>query len=576
MPVLRVALAQINPTVGDFAGNAAKIHKMALAAHRQGADLAVFPEMALAGYPIEDLARRQDFLTAARQELEHLARNLADSGARELVVIVGLPTSASLHDTSLPNPYALAHNTAATIQDGRVIGLYHKHQLPNYAVFDEYRIFTSGTAVSAVHINGIDVAIAICEDIWQDGSPLSDLAPLKPGLLVVLNGSPFERDKANVRIPLVVERAQELDAPIAYVNLVGGQDDLVFDGDSFIVSRGGKLISRAPSFVEHLLITDIEATDAHTNRRGLVENLALINAEPTRPQHHGKAAGVISAESSQLEQVWNALVLGLRDYVIKNGFPSVVLGLSGGIDSAVCASLAVDALGADRVFGVSMPSQWSSDHSQTDAHILAQNTGLSLRTEAIADLVAPFDSQLNLSGTAAENIQARARGMVLMSLSNAEGHLVLTTGNKTELAVGYSTIYGDSVGGFAPLKDVPKMLVWDLARWRNAQAHRLNQTAPIPEASISKPPSAELRPGQLDQDTLPDYPELDAIVAAYVDEAKSVDDIVHEGHNRNVVERIIRLINVSEWKRRQGAIGPKISGMAFGRDRRLPITVKRN
>ena len=573
MPVLRVALAQTNPRLGDFSANSAEILSHVRSAFEAGADLVAFPEMAITGYPIEDLARRPDFLKRSREAVDALAERIASAGHGSIPVIVGFPSGPVSAAPADGNPHAIAHNSAAVLQEGRVIGVYHKRHLPNYSVFDEYRNFVPGTGTAVVHVAGVDVGLAICEDVWQDNGPLDDLAAGHPGLVVVINGSPFERDKDDVRLPLIARQAEKLNAHIAYVNLVGGQDDLVFDGDSFVVSNGGRLIARSPRFAEHLLIVDMDLPEAQLDRRAQIKNLALIETETPVRRHIPLTAPLISEPNpDSREQVWNALVLGLRDYVNKNGFPSVVLGLSGGIDSAVCAAIAVDALGADRVFGVSMPSQWSSDHSRSDADDLAERLGVHLRTEAIAGMVQPVEEQLGLSAVAAENLQARMRGVILMGLSNAEGHLVLTTGNKTEIAVGYSTIYGDSVGGFAPIKDVPKTLVWDLARWRNEIAESAGLVAPIPENSITKPPSAELRPGQVDQDTLPEYDVLDSILDAYITHNRSRDEVISLGFDSQTVDRVIGLVDRAEWKRRQGAIGPKISEMAFGRDRRLPIT----
>ena len=573
MPVLRLALAQTNPRLGDFAANSSAILVDVQRAFESGADLVAFPEMALTGYPIEDLARRPDFLRRSREHLDALAADIKSAGHGSMPVIVGFPSGPVVAPSTHGNPHAIAHNSAAVIQDGRVMGVYHKRHLPNYSVFDEYRNFVPGASTAVIHVAGTDVGLAICEDAWQDNGPFEDLAALAPGLVVVINGSPFERDKDDVRLPLIAKRAQEVNAHVAYVNLVGGQDDLVFDGDSFIVSPGGLVVARAPRFSPHLLIADLNVPDAHLERRGRVSNLSLIETATHSHSHIPMPATQLSEpHPDSREQVWNALTLGLRDYVNKNGFPSVILGLSGGIDSAVCAAIAVDALGADRVFGVSMPSQWSSDHSRSDADDLAERLGIDMRTEAIADIVSPVEEQLHLNGVAAENLQARMRGVILMGLSNAEGHLVLTTGNKTEIAVGYSTIYGDSVGGFAPLKDVPKMLVWDLARWRNEQAQAAGLVEPIPENSIAKPPSAELRPGQVDQDSLPPYEILDDILDAYITRRLSREDVVRLGFDAATVDRVIGLVDRAEWKRRQSAIGPKISEMAFGRDRRLPIT----
>jgi NAD+ synthase (glutamine-hydrolysing) len=363
----------------------------------------------------------------------------------------------------------------------------------------------------------------------------------------VLNGSPFETGKRNTRIELIADLAKKQRTAVCYTNLVGGQDDLVFDGDSLVVDATGTQVARAKRFESDLLVVDIENKNEISGRQE-------------------------QSSESELEEIWNALVLGLRDYAVKNSFRSVVLGLSGGIDSAVCAALAVDALGKDAVFGVKMPSAYSSEHSISDADDLASRLGINIRSAPIESAFNLFESELGLEGLAAENIQARIRGLILMAISNAENHLTLTTGNKTELSVGYSTIYGDSVGGFAPIKDVKKTLVWDLARWRNEKAESQNQVSPIPENSISKPPSAELRPGQVDQDSLPEYDILDDILDQYIQRMLGRDEIIASGYATDLVDRIITLVDRAEWKRRQGAIGTKISGMAFGRDRRLPIT----
>ncbi len=576
MPLLRVALGQTNPRVGDMTANAAGIVAMARDALAQGADLVAFPEMSLTGYPIEDLALRPEFLARAHQHLETLAATLAAEGLANVPVIVGFP-SGPLRDRARHVEHAIAHNSAAVLADGRVIGVYNKHHLPNYSVFDEYRIFRSADGVTILRVNECDVALAICEDIWHDHGPVEAIAAEQPGLMLVINGSPFERDKDDVRVPLVARRAEQTRAHVAYVNMVGGQDDLVFDGDSFVTGPGGLVIARAPKFVEHLLVVDLELPDARVRAGQHGANVTVIDLPVVAREHPPLvAASADETMTDAREAVWNALVLGLRDYVTKNGFPGVVLGLSGGIDSAVCASLAVDALGPSGVLGISLPSRYSSDHSRDDAADLAGRLDVEYRVEPIADGVATLEDQLGLEGVAAENLQARIRGVILMGISNSTGQLVLTTGNKSEIAVGYSTIYGDSVGGFAPIKDVPKMLVWELARWRNDLAHRRGETPPIPENSIAKPPSAELRPGQVDQDSLPDYEVLDAILAMYVTDRASRDEIVGAGYDATEVDRIIDLVDRAEWKRRQGAIGPKISEMSFGRDRRLPITYRRD
>lgn len=575
MPRLRLALAQTNPVLGDLEGNSREIIRLTREAAEAGSDLVAFGEMAISGYPIEDLAMRPSFLAAAHDRVDRLAVELAEAGLGDVPVIVGHPDGPfepRLLGTSNA-PTAIAQNAASVLQGGRVVARYAKHHLPNYSVFDEYRIFIPGDELLVIRLKGIDVALLICEDLWRDGGPVSRVLTADAGLLVVINGSPYERDKDEVRLPLVTRRATETDTIVAYVNLVGGQDDLVFDGDSVVVDRDGGILARAPQFREHLLVVDLEP-EAATHAQ-LPDDVRRIELSPGAVDSEKPPIAADMAElPDDRQQIWDAIVLALRDYVEKNRFPSVILGLSGGIDSAVCAAIAADAIGAERVFGVSMPSRWSSDHSRSDADDLAERIGLHYRTEAIADLVIPFENQLGLTDIAAENLQARTRGVILMGLSNQEGHLVLTTGNKSELAVGYSTIYGDSVGGFAPLKDVPKILVWELARWRNAHAESLGLTPPIPENSISKPPSAELRPGQTDQDSLPDYEELDAILEAYINGGLSIADIVELGFDTATVQRITTLVDRAEWKRRQSAIGPKISRTAFGRDRRLPITYR--
>lgn len=578
MPRLRLALGQSNPTVGDLRGNAEQVLAAAREAHAAGADLLALGEMALTGYPIEDLASRPSFLAAATRAVGDLATRLAAEGLGDLVVIVGHPDGPHLpRELGTSNaPTAIAQNVASVLHRGEVVARYAKHHLPNYSVFDEYRVFIPGDELLVLRIRDIDVALIVCEDLWRDGGPVGRVLEADAGLLVVINASPFERDKDEVRLPLVTRRAVETDTVVAYVNIVGGQDDLVFDGDSVVVDGSGTILARAPQFAEHLLVVDVHAEAAtDTPLPPSVARVAIAaHASPAATSARPALPRDVAELPDDLEQIWSALVLGVRDYVGKNGFRSVILGLSGGIDSAVCAVIAADALGADRVHGVSMPSRWSSDHSRSDADDLAERLGVQYSVEPIADLVAPVESQLALDGVAAENLQARIRGIILMGLSNMHGHLVLTTGNKTELAVGYSTIYGDSVGGFAPIKDVPKTLVWELARWRNAHAVARGETPPIPENSIAKPPSAELRPGQVDQDTLPPYELLDAVLEAYITRHLGKDDIVGLGYDHDLVHRITGLVDRAEWKRRQGAIGPKISGMAFGRDRRLPITYR--
>ena len=543
MPALRLAMAQINPTVGDLAGNSAQILEKVQQAQDLGAHLVLFPELALTGYPIEDLALSKDFLNDSGKALENLAKELAKRGQEHIRVVVGYPALAKN-----PTSWAIGQNCASLIFDGKVQASYAKHHLPNYSVFDEYRVFVPGDQLLTFEIDGLRFATVICEDIWQSGGPVSQIASHDVDLTLVLNGSPFERSKTDTRLELVSGLASKQSTAVAYVNLVGGQDDLVFDGNSFVIDAGGKEIARAKQFDTDLMVVEVES-----------KNSIKSVTESTKTQ-------------GDLAQVWNALVLGVRDYVQKNEFQSVVLGLSGGIDSAVCAAVAVDAIGSKNVFGVSLPSKYSSDHSLSDAAMLAKNTGLVYSTEPIETYVEQFVEKLKLQGLAAENLQARIRAIVLMAKSNTYGHLLLSTGNKTELAVGYSTIYGDAAGGYAPIKDVEKTLVWDLARYRNELATKQGNTPPIPEASISKPPSAELRPDQLDQDSLPEYAVLDRILELHIEQRMSESEIITQGLDATTVESVIRLVSASEWKRRQSAIGPRITKLAFGRERRLPIT----
>ena len=544
---LRIALAQVNPTVGDVTGNAARVREAVSDSAAAGADLVVLPEMVLTGYPVEDLALRPSFQDASRAAAHALAVDLAADGHGDLPVLLGY---LDYLDDSAParagRPRRAPVNAAALLRDGTVAARYVKHHLPNYGVFDEARYFVPGDEPLVVEVAGRRVGVAICEDLWQDGGPVAWSRELDCDVLAVLNASPYERDKDDVRLDLCRARAAEADAVLVYVNMVGGQDELVFDGDSMVVTAQGDLLARAPQFTPALLVVDVEAAEP--------------DASLTLPRLDAHA------------EVYAALQLCLADYVRKNGFRSVLLGLSGGIDSALVAALACDAIGADAVFGVAMPSVYSSAHSVDDAYDLAARTGLSIRTVPIAPMVDAYQSQLALTGLAEENLQARVRGTTLMGISNAEGHLVLATGNKSELAVGYSTIYGDAVGGFAPIKDVPKTLVWELARWRNAVAVERGEQPPIPPNSIAKPPSAELRPGQQDTDSLPEYPILDEMLEAYVAGDRSGRELVADGHDPDLVERILRLTDLAEYKRRQYPPGTKISLRAFGRDRRLPIT----
>ena len=549
---LRVALAQINPTVGDLVGNAALICTYMDQAKKAGADVIVFPEMVLTGYPVEDLAMRASFRSASKAALAQLVNSLDPS----IVCVVGYLDQS---------PSGAPQNTVAIIYGSKVAATYTKRHLPNYGVFDEFRNFVPGDSTLVIRIKGVDIGIAICEDIWHS---LADLAVRKPGLVLVPNGSPYERNKDDVRLALVQKRAKEIGAPLAYVNMTGGQDDLVFDGDTIVVDAQGALISRAAQFQDQLLVVDIEAATQTSTPDVVISESSAEAADSLAP--------AIAARMSDNEEIWNALVMGLRDYVAKNKFRSVVVGLSGGIDSALVAAIAVDALGAKCVNGVAMPSKYSSDHSVQDATAFAANTGIHFRTVEIEPMVNSFMQSITLKGIAGENIQARVRGTTLMGISNQEGHMVLATGNKSELAVGYSTLYGDAVGGFAPIKDIYKTDVWALATWRNAQAVAAGQTPPIPERSITKEPSAELRPDQKDSDSLPDYPLLDSVLRLYVDEDHGFEALLKDGFDEELIRRVISLVDKAEYKRRQYPPGTKVSGRAFGKDRRLPMTSRWN
>jgi NAD+ synthase (glutamine-hydrolysing) len=573
---MRIALAQVDPTVGDLAGNAAQVRGQTRKAAESGAHLVAFPEMMLTGYPVEDLVFRDTFVAASQAAVEALARDLAADGLGHVAVIVGyLDADGQSRLDAEAAPGRGARNAAAVIAGGRVQARYFKHHLPNYGVFDEDRYFVPGGALAVVRLDRVDVALTICEDLWQAGGPFTAAGEAGVGLVVNINGSPYEIDKEDVRLRLVRRRAAEARATVAYVNLVGGQDELVFDGGSMVVAADGTVLARAAQFSEELLLIDLDLPDAGDDMAldvaaGLrIERTTVpVRLTPNDIRIEGSVAERVTEEAA----VWQALVTGLRDYVHKNGFRSVIIALSGGVDSSVVAAIAVDALGAGQVHGVSLPSGHSSQHSREDAAELARRTGLNFTTHPIQPMVDAFQASLALEGLAAENLQARVRGVILMALSNQDNHLVLTTGNKSELSVGYSTLYGDSVGGFNPIKDVPKTTVWRLARWRNAEAERRGEVPPIPENSITKPPSAELRPGQVDTDSLPPYDQLDALLADYIDGDLGRQALLAAGHDPELVARVVRLVDLAEYKRRQAAPGPKISIKAFGRDRRLPIT----
>ncbi|WP_261674927.1 NAD+ synthase [Streptomyces lusitanus] len=577
MPQLRLALNQIDSTVGDLAGNAETIVRRTRESAGQGAHLVAFPEMALTGYPVEDLALRSSFVEASRASLRALAARLADEGLGDVPVVVGYLDRSAAAQPKYGQPAGAPRNAAAVLHRGEVALSFAKHHLPNYGVFDEFRYFVPGDTLPVVRVHGVDVALAICEDLWQDGGRVPAARSARAGLLLSVNASPYERDKDDTRLELVRKRAQEAGCTTAYLAMMGGQDDLVFDGDSIVVGADGEVVARAPQFSETCLLVDLDLPAAASDApEGVVDDglrieRVVLSEDPVpayEPEHTGGYAERLDDDAV----VYSALVVGLRAYVRKNGFRSVLIGLSGGIDSALVAAIACDAVGPENVYGISMPSKYSSDHSRSDAAELARRTGLNYRTVAIEPMFDAYMGSLELTGLAEENLQSRLRGTMLMAISNQEGHIVLAPGNKSELAVGYSTLYGDSVGAYGPIKDVYKTLVFRLARWRNRAAEERGETPPIPENSISKPPSAELRPGQVDTDSLPDYPVLDAILALYVDQDKGADDIVEAGYDRELVEKTLRMVDRAEYKRRQYPPGTKISPKGFGKDRRLPIT----
>jgi NAD+ synthase (glutamine-hydrolysing) len=552
---LRIALAQIDPTVGDLDGNAAKIAEWIARATGEGADLAIFPELCVPGYPAEDLYLKRHFVAANRAVVEELAR-----GVGEMVVLVGFaePVEGG-------GDFRHAHNSLAVLERGKVRGVYRKNRLPNYAVFDEQRYFIPGSEPATIEVGGTKVGLTVCEDVWEEGPPASSEAGEGATLIANPSGSPYHRGKGREREAMFADRARAYGAYVAFCNLVGGQDELVFDGHSFVVDPGGEVIARAAQFEEELLLCDVPApAPAHL-------------AEPL----------------PDLAEVYGALVLGLRDYVRKNGFRHVGIALSGGIDSALVALLAVDAIGAENVSCVIMPSPHSSDETQADARSIAANLGVEAIEIGIEDAMSSYEGALAGSviedgarptepkeplprdparpsepDLAAENIQARIRGNLMMALSNKHGWLVLTTGNKSEMSVGYATLYGDMAGGFAAIKDVPKTLVYELVRHRNAQAGR----ELVPASAIERAPSAELRPDQLDSDTLPPYELLDRVLEAYVEGDMGREEMVAAGMPAEVVDEVVRMVDRSEYKRRQAAPGIRITPKAFGRDRRLPIT----
>jgi NAD+ synthase (glutamine-hydrolysing) len=551
--VVRIALGQINTTVGALEANASKMAQFAARATEAGADLVCFPELAVTGYPPEDLVLRPQFVKDNLAALEWLARATADGCA----VLAGFVdrTEAGLH------------NAAGLLARGSVVARYHKVKLPNYGVFDEQRYFVPGDAACPVRLSSAALGISVCEDAWRSGPPFDRYASEGVSIIPNINASPYHRHKIAERLEVCRDRARETGAWIIYVNAVGGQDELVFDGGSMVVSPTGELVWHAAMFAEDLLVVDIDVPEAGADFPGPVVQLAR-STKPTLPDP------ARPAWPDGPEEVYRALVLGLGDYVRKNGFGEVVIGLSGGVDSALVAVLATDALGVGAVRAVAMPSPFTSLESREDADEVARRLGVRLDEIPIDDVFKAYLAALDqaFAGTepnvAEENLQARVRGNLLMALSNKLGSLVLATGNKSEMATGYSTLYGDLAGGFAPIKDVPKTLVYQLVQWRNAQS----QTPPIPDRVVTKAPTAELRPKQKDSDSLPPYELLDPVLEAYVEQDQSPEELIADGVDADLVWRVVALVDRAEYKRRQAPPGVKITPKAFGRDRRLPIT----
>lgn len=562
MPSLRIGLAQLNTVVGDIDGNASRIIELMDRANAAACDIVAFPELAITGYPPEDLLLRSGFVDDVREALERI---IAASSSCTAVVGFVEQGSASRESADPGEVTKISRaverpvlfNAAAVLSNGSLNGVYRKRELPNYSVFDEARYFVAGDGpIPVFEAQGVRFGVSICEDAWIEGGPIAELGSRSVQLVININASPFNVGKSQERAVVVAERAHEAAAPIAYVNQVGGQDELVFDGDSMVMSASGVLLARAQRFVEDLCVVDVD----------------ISNAEPAAERPPADQTGIAETLTQEAE-VWNALVLATRDFVVKNRFSDVVIGLSGGVDSALVAAIAVDAIGSEHVHGVLMPSRYSSDHSISDAVALAENLGVEYRTIAIEPGHAALMEMLSSSydgqsiGLAEENLQSRLRAVTLMGLSNAFGWLLLNTGNKSESSVGYSTLYGDSAGGYAVIKDVSKLLVYRLCRYRNELAGR----ELIPETVLVKPPSAELRPDQRDDQSLPPYEELDPILAMYVEGDHSVEEIIAAGHDPAVVHRIVGLVDLAEYKRRQSPPGPRVTSKAFGKDRRLPI-----
>jgi len=576
VPTLRLALAQMNATVGDLEGNAATIARLRTQAAALGADLVATPELSLLGYPPEDLLLKEGFIDAVKRRVDLLERSAGLPPILVGTVAEGVELAPSGDSRDADDPFDRRRdrpriaNAVVALDSSGVVATATKRLLPNYDVFDERRYFMPGVGPhTIINLNGIAVGVLICEDVWLSNGPAGALVAEGATLLVVTNASPYARGRHAEREAMLGERARELNVPIAYVNMVGGQDELVFDGQSFVVAASGEIIARAGAFREELLVVDIEAK---AGAAGVAMSMTPLanRGELLVPR--------LANPSSDVAEVYDALVTGTRDYLRKNGFRSAVIALSGGVDSSLVAAIAVDAVGSAAVKGYALPSRYSSEHSLSDAQELAERLDVEIRTIPIDPAHLALEGMMSgaldheVAGLTEENLQSRIRGLLMMGISNDSGAIVLTTGNKSEMAVGYTTLYGDSAGGFAVIKDVPKTLVYELCHYRNDLALELGDLAPIPQTVLTKAPSAELRPGQRDDQSLPPYDELDPLLELYVEQDVTADQLIERGYDRALVERITRLVDFAEYKRRQMPPGVRISAKAFGRDRRMPIT----